>query len=136
MCDFGIEDSATPRVIAPRTSYMSSITLDLDTEVSGIDPPVLSGLTQSMAIVVDEQTILYLGYSESSNHYLIKVHFILNPFIKHLSYHILCFFFDSIISVGLWLNSLTTRHCPLLSLLSIGAQDQTLSTVLWKLQRF
>ena len=73
MCDFGEESSSTPRVIAPSTSYMSGITTDLDIELSGIDPPVLSGLTQSMAIVVDEQTILYLGYSESSNHYLTKV---------------------------------------------------------------
>ena len=75
MCDFGEDSSATPSVIAPSTGYMSGITTDLDTEVSGIDPTVLSGLTQSMAIVVDEQTILYLGYSESSNHYLIKVDF-------------------------------------------------------------
>ena len=90
MCDFGEDSSSTPRVIAPSTSK-SGITLDLDTEVSGIDPPVLSRLTQSMAIVVDEQTIFYLGYSESSNHYLIKVGYFLNAVDKHLSYHFTCF---------------------------------------------
>ena len=73
MCDFGEASSSTPRVIAPSTSYMLSITSTFDTQVSGIDQTVLSGLTQSMAIVVDEQTILYLAYSESSNHYLTKV---------------------------------------------------------------
>ena len=50
MCDFGGESSFTPRVIAPSTGYMSGIITDLDTEVSGIDPTVLSRLTQSMAI--------------------------------------------------------------------------------------
>ena len=69
-----------------------------------------------MAIVVDEQTILYLGYSESSNHYLTG-RLLLNALDKHLSYHFI--FFYSIISMGIWLKSLTTHHCPLLSLLSV-----------------
>ena len=93
MCDFGEESFVTPRVIAPSTSYTSGITTDLDTEVSDIDPPVLSGLTQSMAIVVDGQTILYLGYSESGNHYLTKVDFFLIALVKHLSHHLKYFFF-------------------------------------------
>ena len=98
MCDFGPESSITPRVIAPSTSYMSGIESKLDTEVSGIDPAVLSGLTQSMAIVVDERTILYLGYSETNNHYLVKVCFLLCSFLHSNNY-----FFTSIISVGVWL---------------------------------
>ena len=71
MCNFGEYDSGAPKVIAPSASNTS----DLDTEVSGIDPAVLSGLTQSMSIATGEQAILYLGYSENSNHYLIKVFF-------------------------------------------------------------
>ena len=74
MCDFGA-GRTTPRIIAPSTSYMSGVISELDTEVSGIDPTILSGLTQSMAIVIDEQIILYLGYSETNNHYLVKVGF-------------------------------------------------------------
>ena len=74
LCDFGPDSSSTPRVIAPSaTNYFPAITANFDTEVSGFDPTVLSGLTESMTIVVDEQTILYLAYSESSNHYLTKV---------------------------------------------------------------
>ena len=75
MCQFGPTLSEHGlRAIAPSaTNYMPSVTADFDMEVSGIDPSVLSGLTQSMAIVVDEQTILYLAYTDNSNYYLMKV---------------------------------------------------------------
>ena len=93
-----------PRVIAPSTSYMSGVVSKLDTEVSGIDPAMLSGLTQSMAIVVDEQTILYLGYSETNNHYLLKVCLVLClPLTKTSILHFNDCFLTSIISLGLWL---------------------------------
>ena len=89
MCDFDEETIAAPKVIAPSASNTS----DLDTEVSGIDPPVLGGLTQSMAIVVCEQTILYLGYSENSNHYLTKVSSL------NSNNHIVCLHFMNISSI-------------------------------------
>ena len=91
--------TSIPRVIAPRaSSYMMGIISTFDTVVSGIDPPVLSGLIQSLAIVVDNQTILYMGYSETSNYYLTKVDFFLHAVDKHLCLHFVQpFFFDSII---------------------------------------
>ena len=86
MCDFS-DGTSDPRVIAPA----SLITDGLDTEVSGIDLSVLNGLTQSMAIFVDKQTILYLGYSDPSGHYLIKVDFCL-MLMRNICTFILCIF--------------------------------------------
>ena len=94
MCDFG-EGGSVPRVIAPE----SSITDDLDTEVSGIDSSVLNGLTQSMAIFVDGQTILYLGYSDSSGHYLSKVDFFIILMRNICAFTLYNFSSDSIISM-------------------------------------
>ena len=69
MCDFGTTSSNTPRVIAPSKSFSSG----LDMQVTGIKSPVLQGLTQTMAIGIDQVTILYLGYSEDGAHFLNKV---------------------------------------------------------------
>ena len=68
-CDFGLDSSTTPRVIAPATTFSS----DLDTEIVGIKPSFLGGLTKTMAIAVDQHTFLYLGYSNNSDSFLVKV---------------------------------------------------------------
>ena len=71
MCDFGTFSSATPRVIAPALL----LTSDLDVELSdGIKSSVLQGLTQTIAIALGQEVLVYLGYSEQNAHFLSKVH--------------------------------------------------------------
>ena len=74
MCDFGTVSSTTPRVIAPS----KLLSADLDMELTnGVNSSILQGLTQTMAVTLDQQIIVYLGYSAGNGHFLSKVHLII-----------------------------------------------------------